>query len=309
MNNFFKSYFYFNRSEKNGILLFIPVILILFIIPAYRIYNRKPVQVDFSQYSKEIKAFESALQIDSIKNSRKKFVPDFERVDRSIAESRLHPFAFDPNGLPAEKWIAMGLSEKQVKTILNYQMKGGKFYHKEDLKKIYGISENEYAVLEPFIAISKPAYANETTPKKAWNSKFPEYKKTIIDINTADSVDLLEIRGIGPSFAHRILRYRDKLGGFYAKEQLLEVFGMDSVRYAQMFDYCTLGNSAVQKINLNTAVVADLKKHPYFDYYLAKSIVDYRIIHGPYTKVEQLRYTPLVYEELYKKIAPYLKTE
>jgi len=309
MNDFFKKYFYFNRSEKNGILLFIPVILILFFIPSYLIYIRKPVKTDFSQYSKEIIAFEAALQNDSIQKAKKRFFPDFERVDRSVAENRLHPVLFDPNGLPAEKWIAMGLSAKQAKTILNFQKKGGKFYRKEDLKKIYGISESEYAVLEPFIAISKPAYEDETAHKTFVNSKFPEYKKTIIDINTADSLDLLEIRGVGPSFARRILRYRNKLGGFYAKEQLLEVFGMDSARFAQISEYCTLGNSPLQKINMNTAVVADLKKHPYFDYYLAKSIVDYRIIHGPYAKVEQLRYTPLVYEDLYKKIAPYLKIE
>jgi competence protein ComEA len=309
MNNIFKSYFYFNRSEKTGILLLIPVILILFLIPAYRNYTRKTDKIDFTQYNKEIMAFEAALQTDSIHNYKKNFIPDFERVDRSYAEHSLHPSTFDPNLLSAEGWIAMGLSDRQVKIIINYRKKGGKFFQKEDLRKIYGISENDYAVLEPFIAIAKPTYATSASSKIAGNNKFSEYKKTIININTADSLDLLEIRGVGPAFAHRILRYRNKLGGFYAVEQLHEVFGIDSARYAQISEYCTLGDSPVQKINMNTAGVADFKKHPYFDYYLAKSIVDYRISHGPYAKVEQLRYTRLVYEDLYKKIAPYLKTE
>jgi competence protein ComEA len=309
MTSFFRSYFFFNRGEKNGILLFIPVILILFAYPAYRNYTRKPEQADFSQYNKEIRAFEATLVNDSIQKSRRNFTPDFERVDGSLTEARLRPFVFDPNELPADKWIEMGLSQKQVKTILNYRKKGGRFYDKEDFRKIYGISENEYSVLAPFINITKPDYNKEMAIKSAGNVKYAGYKKTIIDINAADSLDLLEISGVGPAFAHRILRYRNKLGGFYAKEQLLEVFGMDSSRYAKISDYCTIGNGVLEKINLNTAKVADLKKHPYFDYYLAKSIVDYRILHGPYAKVEQLKYTRLVYEDLYKKIAPYLVTE
>jgi competence protein ComEA len=309
MNSFFKSYFYFNRSEKTGILIFIPIILLLFLYPAYRNYTRKTEQVDFSRFSKEIQAFEATLQFDSIQKSKEISSPDFERMDKSIAEDRLHPFIFDPNELSAEKWVEMGLNQKQVKTILNYRKKGGRFYQKEDLRKIYGISESEYSVLAPYINIQKRYIDKGTGVKIVENGKFHEYKTTIIDINSADSIDLLELRGIGPAFAHRILRYRQILGGYYAKEQLLEVFGMDSSRYAKISEYCTIGNGAVQKINLNTAKVSDFKKHPYFDYYLAKSIVDYRIIHGPYSKVEQLKYTPLVYEDLYKKIAPYLKTE
>jgi competence protein ComEA len=309
MKSVFKSYFYFSRGEKAGIMLFISIILILFFIPAYMNYKRKPKVADFSQYSREIMAFESALQADSIHNNKRSYVPDFERPDRSVAESRLHPVTFDPNILSAEKWIAMGLSEKQVKIILNYRNKGGKFFQKEDLRKIYGISESEYNILAPFIVISKPAYRNDIEPGKPVGGKFVDFKKTIIELNKADSIDLLEIRGVGPAFAHRILRYRNKLGGFYKKEQLLEVYGMDSSRYMQVSDYCSVQSGAIQKINMNTASVADFKKHPYFDYYLAKSIVDYRIIHGPYSNVEQLRYTPLIYNDLYNRISPYLKTE
>jgi len=309
MKSALKSYFYFSRGEKTGLLLFIPVILILYIIPVYLDYSRKPAKADFARYNREIIAFEAALQTDTIQNFKRNFVPDYERMDRSIAEHKLHPAAFDPNIITAEKWISMGLSEKQANTIINYRNKGGKFFQKEDLRKIYGISENEYAVLEPFISISKPASETKNFTKFAGTGKFPEYKKTIIELNSADSMDLLEIRGVGPAFAHRILRYRNKLGGFYAKEQLLEVYGMDSARFAQVSEYCRIGNGEIQKININTATVADFKKHPYFDYYLAKSIVDYRILHGAFTKVEQLRYIPLVYEDLYKKLVPYLKTE
>jgi competence protein ComEA len=308
MKSVFKSYFYFNRGEKIGILLFIPIILILYAIPLYMDFIRKPEKTDFESYRKDILAFEASVQPDSIHKYRREFVPDFEHVDKSVTEEKLHPFIFDPNTISAQKLMALGLSEKKVKTILNYRNKGGRFHKKEDLQKIYGITDGEYEVLAPFVIIATES-AKVYPVVTAGESRYPGYKKTIIELNDADSLDLLEIKGVGPAFAHRILRYRDKLGGFYAKEQLMEVYGMDSSRFAQIKDYCSINNSIIRKINLNDAGVADLKKHPYFDYYLAKSIVDYRIVHGPYRNVEQLRYTPLVYDAIYKRIEPYLKTE
>lgn len=309
MFNFLKTYFHFNRSEKNGIIILTVIILILFIIPAYLAFVRKPAKVYFEQYSKEIAAFEASLQEDTLQKHSGKYNIDFERIDGSMAEHKMHPFPFDPNDLPAEKWREMGMSERQIKTILNFEKKGGRFYHKEDLKKIYGISESEYNVLAPYISISKADYDNKPDQKSEWKSKFPKPERVSVDINTADSAGLTKLKGIGPSFARRIIRFRDLLGGFYDKKQLLEVYGMDSLRFAEFSGYCTLGAGPVRKININTATVAELKKHPYFDYYLAKSIVDYRVIHGNFDRVEQLRFTPMFYEDLYKKIAPYMMIE
>lgn len=309
MLDFLKTYFHFNRSEKNGILILVVLILILFFIPAYLTFVRKPVKVYFDQYNREIAAFEAALKADTLQKSFRKYNVDFERINGSLAENKLHPFSFDPNGLPAEKWREMGMSEKQIKTILNFQSKGGKFYHKEDLQKIYGITESEYTVLAPFIVISKPDYTDKPDRNSNWNSKYAKTERVQVDINTADSAGLTKLKGIGPSFARRIIRYRDLLGGFYAKEQLLEVYGMDSLRFAEFSGNCTLGTGPARKINLNTATVNELRKHPYLDYYLAKSIIDYRIIHGGYDRIEQLRFTPMFYEDLFKKIAPYMIIE
>lgn len=297
-----KTYFHFNRSEKNGIFILIIIILILFIIPSYLAFVRKPVKVSFEQFGKEIAAFEA----ETLKRAPNRFNVDFERIDRSLAGHKLHPFTFDPNGLPVEKWRQMGLSERQIKTIKNYELKGGKFFHKEDLRKIYGLNESEYAVLAPYISIHKTDYNKTSIQKNTWKSRFSNAEIFPVDINTADSAGLMALGGIGSSFARRIIRYRNLLGGFYAKEQLLEIYGMDSLRFAQFSANCTVGAGPVRKININTVTVAELKKHPYFNYYLAKSIIDYRIIHGSYGSVEQLSFTPLFNKDLYQKLAPYL---
>jgi competence protein ComEA len=309
MLNFLKTYFHFNRVEKNGIIILIVIILILFMVPAYMAFVRRPVKISFEQFDKEIAAFEAALKADSLHISSYRNNIDFDRVDASLATHELKPFPFDPNGLPAEKWRQMGLRERQIKTILNYESKGGKFYHKEDLRKIYGLTEHEYSVLAPFIAISKPGTENKANAGSFRSSKYPKKESILVDLNVADSAGLMKLKGIGSSFAHRIIRYRNLLGGFYAKEQLLEVYGMDSLRFAEFSESCSVGEGPVHKININTATLAELRKHPYLDYSLAKSIVDYRIIHGSYNSVDQLHVTPKFNEGLILKIVPYLRVE
>ncbi len=151
---------------------------------------------------------------------------DFQQMDRSVAENKITPFLFNPNKLPSEQWSKMGLKDWQIKVIKNYEAKGGHFYKKEDFKKMFCISPSEYAILEPYISIpdEKKEYAEAKTQVKE------VHKRALVDLNTADSVTLLSLYGIGPSFAKRIMKYRNLLGGFYNKTQLLEVYGFDQDR-------------------------------------------------------------------------------
>jgi len=300
-----KYYFSFTKSERRGIFVLICLVFLLiatriFIFPFLTTTQKN----DFSSFEKEILAFEkysdSLEKIKSSKNQFEKF--DYNNSNKSFAELKLKPFIFNPNELKAEQWILMGLSEKQCKVLMNYRSKGGKFNKKEDFKKMYCISNEEYNILEPFIYIPEKDLKNQLPPKYETKIK-PLF---IVEINSADTNDLQEVKGIGPAFAHRIANYRDKLGGFVKKEQLLEVFGMDSARYAQIMAAFTIDPSAIQKININTASIQDLKKHPYFDYYLAKSIVMYRNKNGNYQSVSDIKKANLIYDDFYIKISPYL---
>jgi DNA uptake protein ComE-like DNA-binding protein len=199
----------------------------------------------------------------------------------------------------------MGLKDWQIKVIKNYEAKGGKFLRKEDFKKLYCISPSEYEILEPFITI--PEQKLEYTERKTEIKVKPERK--IVDLNTADSATLLTLYGIGPSFARRIVKYRNLLGGFYSKKQLLEVFGFDQDRLDKIMDNCEVSPGNIKKINVNQVRTDELKKHPYFDYYTAKAIVDKRIILGKYTSLQQIKEIPLIHEELFNKIRNYLILE
>ena len=128
-----------------------------------------------------------------------------------------------------------------------------------------------------------------------------------MDLNRADSLDLQQLRGIGPSFASRIVKYRQLLGGYIRKEQLLEVYGMDSIRYAGIVEYLSIDSSLVRKVNLNTAGIKELMKHPYIEYYVAKTIVKYREKEGGITSIDSLRKGTGIPADLMLKILPYVE--
>ena len=299
-----KDFFNFNSSERNGILVLIMLIGIVAFIPRLYRYYGKPPEVDSSEFQKEIEAFtrnpdDSVIESKSSGNEVKQTV-------HSIEHEKITYFPFDPNNLPADKWKQLGLKDWQIRVIQNYESKGGKFHKKEDLKKIYGITQDQFETLEPFIIM--PEANVKTEPVKAITN--PNTRKSIIvDINSADTTTLQELKGIGPSFARRIVKYRDILGGYYKLEQLLEVYGFDQQRYDQVAAYCQLGDGPFRKLHLNTATTAELKKHPYLDYYIAKAIVDRRVAKGNFTSVSQLKEIPLISPELFEKISHYLTIE
>jgi len=297
-----KDYFDFNKTEQRGIvtlfLLILLVIAINLLLPCFV----KKSSFDQLSYIHDIAKFKQSLtaDVDSL-NFKHRSPTEYNDVDRSIAEKSLHPFPFNPNGLSEEKWKQMGLDTKQIKIIKNFEARGGKFYKKEDLQKIYGISESDYRALEPFIDIPVQQYDKKKT-------ELTEYKSVqkIVEINSADSVQLTGVRGIGPFYARRIIKYRDRLGGFTCREQLMEVYGMDSVHYSTIAPYITVDPSLIRKININTATFKDLMKNPYIDYYMASAIMKYRGKKGKFSSLDELMNINLIYDEVYRKISPYL---
>ena len=297
-------YFNFNKGERNGIFVVIAIIIIVLALPYLIKVTTSDNSEEFLRFSKDIALFEKSLQnaSDSANEARQL---NFQMMDRSVAENKLTPFPFNPNLLPSQQWSKMGLKDWQIKVIKKFEAKGGKFYKKEDFKRMFCISPSEYEILEPYISI--PEQKNEYADRKPEVKEIK--KKVLIDLNTADSVALLTLYGIGPSFAKRIVKYRNLLGGFYSKQQLLEVYGFDQDRLDKIESYCEVSSTGIKKINVNTVKTDELKKHPYFDYYTAKAIVDQRIILKKYTSIQQIKEIPLIHDELFAKIRNYLVLE
>ena len=132
-----------------------------------------------------------------------------------------------------------------------------------------------------------------------------EREQLVFDLNTADTTDLQQLPGIGHTFSNRIVSYRNLLGGFVDKHQLLEVYNLTEEQYSRIEPYVVVGNAQVRQINLNEATLDQLKKHPYLSYYQAKAIVQYRNI-SQFDSVPDLLKVSLIDQQTYNKVKPYL---
>jgi len=301
--NFLRDYFTFNRRERNGVFILLSIILLLILYLSFSDFFFPKEKTDFSKFEKEIFAFEEVQKqiSDSILKERNYFsasnMPDIDSAER---------FFFNPNNLPEEDWKRLGLSEKQIKTIKNYESKGGKFSSKEDVKKMYCITPEFYASIESYIQIpemEKPAFKKSGHPPSTITGQ-----ASLIELNAADTTELKKLKGIGSAFAKRIVKFRDLLGGFVNKDQLLEVYGFDKEKFDLVASQITIDASEIKKININSASVETLKKHPYMDKKSATNIYWHRINHGNYSDVSDIMKYNLATEQLYSKIAPYLTT-
>jgi competence protein ComEA len=153
-------------------------------------------------------------------------------------------------------------------------------------------------VLEPFIEIKheEQAVTKETSVIPA----------LLVELNTASEEELIKIKGIGEYLAAQIIKYRNRLGGFNSKEQLLEVPKIDSTRYAEISPFIEVNTKAVRKININTASFEQLKQHPYIGYNIALSLINYRTKHGLFNSLEDMKKSALITNQNFPKISYYL---
>jgi competence ComEA-like helix-hairpin-helix protein len=134
----------------------------------------------------------------------------------------------------------------------------------------------------------------------------PAYRHPVIDINTADTTAFIALPGIGSRLAARIVNFREKLGGFYTVQQIAEVYGIADSVFQKIKPYLQLKDPSVRKLNINTATIDELKRHPYIRYQIANAIIAYRNQHGPYSNLEELKKLVLVTEDIYEKMRAYL---
>ena len=197
-----------------------------------------------NQSSKASKAAGGARRSDLFSGARRAPEPRSERTYET--------FPFDPNTVSLKDLQRLGLSERQAATIENYRQKGGRFRNKDDFRKMYVVTDTLFARLEPYIKIPK------------------------VELNAADSAALVSLRGIGPYYARKIIEYRERLGGFLYKAQLLEIEGLDEERLAGFTDDIEIDTTRCNKIDLWHATDSLLARHPYLGEKGARSITRYK---------------------------------
>jgi len=218
----------------------------------------------------------------------------------------------DPNRMTKEEWERLPLPSYVVRTILHYRERGGIFRKKEDLKKIYGMTDSLYEAVAPFLRVEERVPAQRgLSGHRSDSGRVPEEVPRTpakIDINRADSAAFDSLPGITPWLARRIVRYRALLGGFVRKEQLLEVYGLDSLTYRKIRDRLTSDTSAIRRINVNRCDERALAHHPYLSEQEAGAVIFYREHFGKIQELKVLLKQHVLPENTFRRIRPYLKT-
>jgi len=301
-----QSFFGFNRQQRNGLVVLVSISFALLIV---RLSYPRFIEPR-NMVVKNLELFEQ--RADSATQQAQVNYSAHTKTD--VPRNKL--FVFDPNTVTLEQLLKMGMREKTAQRLIKFRSKGFKFKTKDDLKKVYGISEKYYSVLAPYVLIAAPAGQNETVVQPLVSDKEEKREKTTesdrprvatkLELNTADSLALLDLKGIGPSYAKRILKYRTLLGGFVSVEQLKEVYGFTEELYATVAPQVTVNDKLIQKINLSRDDFKTLNRHPYLSYELTKSLCNWR-------RKTDLNTTTLKSilndDALYQKLVPYISFE
>lgn len=226
-------------------------------------------------------------------------IPSNEAKQEFHDRYSLKPTPFNINKISQPGLVKMGLRDWQARRIITYREKVKPYETPDELYKVYGMDSGIVDKLIPFIEIDSADI--EVSPEAE------ERKLVVVEINTADSLALLKLPGVGPAYAKRIKQYRDRLGGFHSKAQLLEVYGMDEERLAGFEQWITVDKNQLRKLDLNKATFKELLHHPYLEYEMVKSIVNFREHTRPFKSVDELKHLEGLNEGVVEKLKPYLE--
>lgn len=305
MINYITKYFTLNRRERNGMMILISFIFILVIIKYIFVYHYNPTTEKVVVVELDSIAAKLAMN-NMLSPENNSYSTGFEKNKKDSL------FYFDPNTVTEKQAVTLGFSPKTAHTFMNYRNKGAKFHKAEDLKRLYGMTDNLFEKLKPYILIEKKIKQNEylhpsssTTPGTTKPGRQEE--KRSIEVNSADSLQWLKLKGIGPGYTHRILKYKSLLGGYTNLEQLKEVYGFTDSLYNLIKPNLTINASLIQKLKVNTVDFKTMVHHPYIKYEGTKCI--FALKRSKKIKTEDLINSSCFSREQLQKVLMYLDFE
>ena len=310
-----KDFFYFSKSQRVGIIILIVLIIIVVILNNTLSLFYPAKQTGNSEFISEVENFRKTLvSSDSLRqiewqqmneDRRREYESKFEQFQpysKKTEATKYTLFKFDPNRLDSTGFVKLGLKPYVASNILKYRRKGGAYRTASDFSKVFGIQPEKFQELEAYISISE---INDTTLKRNLETT----KTIIVELNSADTSLLMQVKGIGRGYAKGIIRFRYQTGGFVSVEQLKEIYGMRPENYEKIKNFCVVNKALVKKININTATVEKLNAHPYLNFYQAKAIYELRRKKGKLNRKEDLIEINDISSENLEKISPYLSFE
>ncbi len=283
--------FYISKRNRRGVFTLFFVSIVVVFTPRFLML-----------FETEDNIIVSSEDLESLEKSRSFFQNKYEHKKDSSKKNKykVPERKFDPNKYSVEDWMKLGLSKKQAAVVMKFTNRG--IYSNDDLKKIFVIPE------ELFNKIKDSTYylPKETLSKIERELNQDRPTTPLVDLNKSSVEEFTNINGIGPFYAKQIIRYREQLGGYHSKEQLLEVWKMNLETYEKLKDYIFIQKGETNKISLNSTNINELNNHPYLNWNQANSIIKMREQRGGFNSINDIKESILIDEETFEKLVPYL---
>jgi DNA uptake protein ComE-like DNA-binding protein len=296
--HWYKQYLKISKKDRNGIVVLSLLIVLMIIIN---------ISVGFIKTNKKNDYAEFEKALDEWENNLKSEPRNFQLL-----------FSFNPNTITEQSMDSLALPSFIKRNILSYRNAGGKIKSVTDFRKIYGMNDSIFETVKDFLFFDSPVegivtnniliHENNTDEiQKRSNSKELNAAIFKIELNSTDSIELIKLNGIGPVFASRIIKYRDLLGGYYKKEQLLEVYNFPEETFKSIENNLEADPEKIKRMRLNFVDFSELLRHPYLEKEHAQVIINYRDKHGAFQSVNELFDKKLLDSLTFLKIEPYLE--
>lgn len=306
--------FIFTGQERNGILVLLFILLLTLLVDIALPFIVPEKEYDVSVWKEEAEKYYSGIAPveDASKNT-------FEGI-------------VDPNSAVLTDLTEMGIPSGIANNWIKYLQKGGHFKKKEEVRKLYGMTDDLYRKVQGHLQIAdqeipvkkkaddrrqtfvkssyKDSMKNSESIRKVSLGKSIEIELKnipLVEVNQADSVQLEALPGIGPVLASRIIKFRRLLGGFYEIAQLKEIYGMSDELWAKSSARLYADTSEIKKIDINFLSLTELGRHPYIGFRHAKKVIKCRDTIGKFTQIAEL--VPIFSADSLKHLVPYLSID
>ncbi|MCF6308518.1 MAG: helix-hairpin-helix domain-containing protein [Flavobacteriaceae bacterium] len=286
----FKSHFVFNRSQRNGILFLILLIVGLFCVNYFVDFSEENI---LNANSSEVIAIQKEL--DSLRTAE-------------IATRKPKTYPFNPNFITDFKGYTLGMSSEEIDRLKHFRDKDQWVNSIKDFQKVTKVSDSLLAEISPFFKF--PDWVTNPKPKKKYykNKGFKEKSfQQKIDLNKATQEQLKQVSGIGEALSKRIITYRQKLGEFSNDSQLYNVYGLNpEVVKRTLNEFTVKTPKVIVKMNLNEVSASDIATIPGISFELAKKIWEFRTLRGQINDFSELEKIDGISQRKLKGIQLYL---
>lgn len=268
-----KSHFTFTKQQRSGIFA---LLLLILIMQCLYFFVDFPTE-DFDDHSAMIDIFQA--EIDSLSLVK-------------LEESKPKIFPFNPNFITDYKGYTLGMSNAEIDRLHAFRASDKWVNSALEFQKITMVSDSLLAVISPYFKF--PDWVTNPKPKKRYTNSYSSNSKPKsftqkIDLNTASAAQLKRVNGIGEKLSERIVKYRERSGGFVADIQLQEVYGLSPEVIVRVLNEFTVKTAKpISKINIHTATIDQLVTIKYIDYEIAHNIIEQRTLRDGFKSFDEL---------------------